>query len=64
MKFVVAFVWSLFLGFQVFCQNPYLIKPENGDCAKAIEIKDTIFGPANAPKGYGTVMEKSGEKNG
>jgi outer membrane protein OmpA-like peptidoglycan-associated protein len=40
-----------------------LIKTENADCKKAIEIKDTIFGPTNAPSGYGSLMEISGDKN-
>jgi len=63
MKFLVAGVLSLLVGFQVFSQNPYLIKPENSDCTKAIEIKDTLFGPTNAPQGYGSVMEITGDKS-
>jgi outer membrane protein OmpA-like peptidoglycan-associated protein len=54
------------LGFllmaQVFAQGKYLIKPENADCKNPIEIKDTIFGPTNAPIGYGSVMEITGSK--
>lgn len=48
----------------LFSQNTFTIKPENADCKKPVEIKDTIFGPTNAaPSGYGAVMEISGEKN-
>ncbi|MEI6851666.1 MAG: OmpA family protein [Bacteroidota bacterium] len=39
-----------------------MIKPENGDCSKAIEIKDTLFGPTNAPSGFGSLMEIKGDK--
>ncbi|MEI6123581.1 MAG: OmpA family protein [Bacteroidota bacterium] len=63
MKFLfAAVVYFLFLA-QVFSQTKYVIKPENADCSKAIEIKDTIFGPTNAPSGFGNVMEISGDKN-
>ena len=42
---------------QVFAQQLYLIKPENADCKNAITLKDTVFGPTNAPNGFGDVME-------
>ncbi len=63
MRFLFACLFNLFVLSPIFAQNKYLIKPENADCQKAIEIKDTIFGPTNAPSGYGNVMEVSGDKN-
>ena len=63
MRFFITCLLQLFLVIQLFSQTKYLIKPENADCKKAIEIKDTIFGPTNAPSGYGSVMEISGDKN-
>lgn len=62
MRFFIACLLQLSLGFQLFSQTKFVIKPENADCKKAIEIKDTIFGPTNAPSGYGSVMEISGDK--
>ncbi|HOY32150.1 MAG TPA: OmpA family protein [Bacteroidales bacterium] len=63
MKFFISFVAIAYvLMAQVFAQGSYLIKPENADCSKPLEIKDTIFGPTNAPAGYGSVMEISGSK--
>jgi outer membrane protein OmpA-like peptidoglycan-associated protein len=63
MKFFITGLLQLILGFQLFSQTKYVIKPENADCNKAIEIKDTIFGPTIAPNGYGSVMEISGDKS-
>lgn len=59
------FVFSIVM--LVYCPLPgqinYTIKPENADCNKAIEIKDTIWGPTNAPIGYGSIMEILDDKN-
>jgi outer membrane protein OmpA-like peptidoglycan-associated protein len=63
MRFFIASILQLSVGFQLFSQTKFVIKPENADCSKAIEFKDTIFGPTNAPSGYGSVMEISGDKN-
>ena len=63
MKFIIVFLFQLFAGLQLFAQAKTVIKPENADCSKAIEIKDTIFGPTNAPAGFGSVMEITGDKN-
>jgi outer membrane protein OmpA-like peptidoglycan-associated protein len=63
MRFVFTCLLQLILVFQLFSQTKYLIRPENADCKKAIEIKDTVFGPTNAPGGYGSVMEISGDKS-
>lgn len=38
-------------------QEKYIIKPENNDCSNPIELKDTIYGPTNAPDGYGKLNE-------
>ncbi len=43
-------------------QNKYFIRPENADCNNAIELTDTIWGPTNAPEGYGQKMEIAGHK--
>ncbi len=63
MRSVFICLLPIFMGFQLFSQTKFVIKSENADCKKAIEIKDTIFGPTNAPLGYGSVMEISGDKN-
>lgn len=63
MKFFVSLTVGLLAAAQVLAQNNFLIKPENGDCKKPVEIKDTVFGPTNAPAGYGSVMEITGTKN-
>jgi|AntAceMinimDraft_17_1070374.scaffolds.fasta_scaffold01455_4 outer membrane protein OmpA-like peptidoglycan-associated protein len=47
---------------QVFAQQLYLIKPKNADCKNAIMLKDTVFGPTNAPDGFGDVMEVTSNK--
>ena len=38
-------------------QEKYIIKLENTDCTNPIELKDTIYGPTNAPDGYGKLNE-------
>jgi outer membrane protein OmpA-like peptidoglycan-associated protein len=63
MKFIITGLVQLIFCLQLFSQTKYVIKPENADCKKAIEIKDTIFGPTNAPVGYGSDMEILGDKN-
>jgi len=45
-----------------FAQNKYIIHPENADCSKPIELKDTVLGPSNAPDGFGTVNEFNAAK--
>ncbi len=42
----------------------YSINSLNADCDNAIEITDSIWGPTNAPSGYGTKMEIKGEEKG
>jgi len=63
MKHYLTIVLFLLTAFTAFSQNQYQIKPENADCSKPIEIKDTLFGPTNAPSGFGSVMEVSGDKH-
>lgn len=63
MRSVFTTLFLCFLLVHIQAQNKYLIKPENADCSRPIEIKDTLFGPTNAPAGYGSVMEISGSKN-
>jgi len=63
MKFFISIAVGLLATVQVLAQSNFLIKPENGDCKKPVEIKDTIFGPTNAPAGYGSVMEITGTKS-
>ncbi|HNW90049.1 MAG TPA: OmpA family protein [Bacteroidales bacterium] len=63
MKFFVSLMVGVLLAAQAFAQGSYVIKPENADCKKPVEIKDTIYGPTNAPGGYGSEMEISGDKN-
>lgn len=57
-----AFSFLMLWGFSANAQQIRAIKPENADCSRAVEIKDTLFGPTTAPSGYGTVMEISGDK--
>lgn len=57
---LLAIVFSSSAGI---AQQPFQLKPENGDCLHPIEIKDTVFGPTTAPAGYGDVLEISGSKN-
>ena len=63
MNKVCGFLLGLFLTTLGFAQGIYHIKPENADCKKPVEIKDTIFGPTNPPSGHGELMEISGAKN-
>lgn len=37
-----------------------VITPSNADCLKAIEIKDTVFGPTTPPEKFGTKKELEG----
>ncbi len=62
MRFFVLLVVGFLLSLQLMAQSVYIIKPENADCSKPLEIKDTIFGPTNAPNGFGSLMEISGDK--
>ncbi len=62
MRFFISILIGLFPAIAAIGQNSYLIKPENADCSKPVEIKDTIFGPTNAPAGYGSLMEIDGDK--
>lgn len=62
MRLFVLFVSGFLMSLQLMAQSAYTIKPENADCNKPLEIKDTIFGPTNAPSGFGSIMEISGDK--
>lgn len=57
---VILFSLSTSLGF---AQTTFVIRPENADCKKPVEIKDTIFGPTNTPAGSGDLMEISADKS-
>jgi outer membrane protein OmpA-like peptidoglycan-associated protein len=43
-----------------YAQTKTDITPSNADCLKAIELKDTVFGPTAAPEKFGTELEMSG----
>ena len=59
------FILLILLSFNGIGQqtNKFVITPDNADCNCAILIKDTVFGPTNAPSGYGKELEISGDKN-
>jgi outer membrane protein OmpA-like peptidoglycan-associated protein len=58
------FLLLLFISATSFCQQVtrFAITPENADCNCPVLIKDTVFGPTNAPSGFGKEMEISGSK--
>jgi outer membrane protein OmpA-like peptidoglycan-associated protein len=59
--FLIIFLQA-FYGSNVFSQSKFIIKPENSDCCCPIELKDTIFGPTNAPDGTGKTNEFNAPK--
>lgn len=63
MKYYLLLLLLQLLNLHGFSQKNYFIKPENADCRKPIEIKDTIFGPTSPPSGFGELMEISGSKS-
>lgn len=56
--FLTKRIIFLFFFFPIFvhAQN-YQVKSEDADCTSPIILTDTIFGPTNAPEGYGSVNE-------
>lgn len=61
MKFVGVLKRTLtclfFLPSVFICAQNFQVSEKNADCSSPIILTDTIFGPANAPSGYGTVNE-------
>ena len=63
LKFFIFYFLSFFLNVSLFSQEKYHISKDNADCTNPIVLDDTIFGPTNAPEGYGKVMEFTADKN-
>ncbi len=59
---ISLFLTALLLSVSSYAQNKYYISKENADCDNAIVLTDTIWGPTNAPDGYGNKPEISGDK--
>ena len=60
---VILFFIILIVGQSLYSQEKYHISKDNADCENAIVLEDTIFGPTNAPEGYGKVMEITADKD-
>ncbi len=60
--FLIITYLQFFVFNSSFAQTKYLIKTENADCSNPIELKDTLFGPTNAPDGYGKINEFNAPK--
>ena len=58
--FIIIIVLLTITGYS---QQNYQITKENADCETPVLLEDTIFGPTNAPEGYGKLMEITAEKN-
>lgn len=54
--FLLALIWS-----HTAIAQTDTLQPENSDCAGAIFLSDTIYGPTTAPEGPGDEMEISGK---
>jgi outer membrane protein OmpA-like peptidoglycan-associated protein len=63
MKKIILLFTGLVIYCEIFSQSQYLISKENADCDNPIILDDTIYVTANAPYGYGKVMEITAEKN-
>ncbi len=60
---IALLLLSVLTALNVFSQGQYNnISKENADCIHAIVLEDTIYGPSNAPKGYGNIMEITADK--
>lgn len=57
----LVLITLLLSGIWANAQGLFLLKPENADCENAIEIYFNEYGPTTPPKGYGDLMEISGE---
>jgi len=55
--YLLSFFLQLFICSFSFAQTKFIIKQENADCSNPIELKDTLFGPTNAPNGFGSINE-------
>jgi outer membrane protein OmpA-like peptidoglycan-associated protein len=47
----------LCLSLRGFAQQSFMISPANADCSNPIVLNDTVFGPTNAPSGFGKDLE-------
>jgi outer membrane protein OmpA-like peptidoglycan-associated protein len=58
---IITIILAL-LVLSFYCPAQSVITEENADCSNPIELEDTVFGPTNAPEGFGKVMEITADK--
>jgi outer membrane protein OmpA-like peptidoglycan-associated protein len=60
LKHILFIAGCIFFTSLCIAQTKTGITPSNADCLKAIELKDTVFGPTAPPEKFGTQLEVSG----
>ncbi len=56
----ILLLFCLIIGANIHAQTKADITPQNADCLKAINLKDTVFGPTAPPEKFGTELEVTG----
>jgi outer membrane protein OmpA-like peptidoglycan-associated protein len=56
----ILLLFCLIIGASIHAQTKADITPQNADCLKAINLKDTVFGPTAPPEKFGTELEVTG----